>query len=372
MELLDPESPDFAVEVVSVVEAVQEDPRPVLYAQERAARGDAIGAMKAEGVEYEERMELADQITWPRPLEEMLEGALSTYRQTNPWVADYELKPKTVVREMVEQAMTFSDLISRYQLARAEGVVLRYLTDTYRAMRQLVPDRLRTEEVEAIITWLGDLVRAVDSSLLDEWEQLAAGRIPGDPATEDDTPSAERRFGEDEHGRLPLTRNRHAFRVLVRNALFRYVDALARESFDTLERLAAGHARPAKAPDAGADAGEPGLGGSVSADLSPSGARSAGSPWAAQRWEQSMAPYWREYEWLGADGAARSAALVEFIEVPEPADLPSAVQLAESDAGLATELLEQREAGRVWLVRQTFADPRATMTGGSRPWSIST
>ena len=208
LELLDRESPDFALDVVSVIEATLEDPRPLLYAQQREAKGEAVGAMKAEGIEYEERMALLEDVTWPRPLAEMLEAALATYRQTNPWVSDFELQPKSVVREMVEQAMTFSELVSRYQLARSEGVVLRYLTDAYRALRQVVPDWARTEEVVAIIDWLGDLVRSVDSSLLDEWEALSAGAAAAEGVLvvpeEADVEVTERRFGEGPDGEIAV------------------------------------------------------------------------------------------------------------------------------------------------------------------------
>ncbi|WP_127573187.1 DEAD/DEAH box helicase [Georgenia faecalis] len=321
IELLDADSPDFPLDVVSVIEATLEDPRPVLYAQQRAARGEAIGAMKAEGMEYEERMAALDDVTWPRPLAELLEAALRTYSQTNPWVADYEIKPKAVVREMVENAMTFTDLVSRYQLGRSEGVVLRYLTDAYRALRQVVPDHARTPEVDAIIVWLGDLVRAVDSSLLDEWESLsgAASATSG----EDDAPLAERRFGEGEDGTLALTQNRHAFRRAVRNALFRRVDMLAREAYDAL-----GH---------------------VDGD----------SGWDRDRWAATMEPYWTEYDWLGTGPEARSAALVSIVERPGPDEL-AVLGVTDDD------VVARAGAGRVWLARQTFDDGR-----GEHDWGLS-
>ena len=324
IDLLDVEHPDFALDVVSVIEATQEDPRPVLYAQQRALRGEAVGAMKSEGIEYEERMALLEDVTWPQPLAQMLQAALATYRQTNPWVSDYELKPKSVVREMVEQAMTFSELVSRYQLARSEGVVLRYLTDTYRAMRQVVPASARTEEVVAIIDWLGDLVRSVDSSLLDEWEALAAGAAAsvGAMVIPEEEPPGERRFGEGPDGELPVTRNRHAFRVAVRNVLFRRVDLLAREAYEPL-----GHMD-----------GEAG--------------------WDAARWEAAMAPYWAEYDWLGTGPEARAAGLVHVVEKPTDADLPDQAGLPDG--------AEVVLPARAWLVRQTFEDP-----AGDHDWGLT-
>jgi superfamily II RNA helicase len=174
LELLDPASPTYALDVVSVFEATLEGPRPLLYAQEKAAKAAAVAAMKEEGVDYHERMARLDEITWPQPLAEILVGAYKTYERTHPWIADYPLQMKSVVREMREKAMTFNELISLYGLARSEGVVLRYLTDAYRTLRDSVPPAAQSDELDAIVTWLGETVRGVDSSLLDEWERLAA------------------------------------------------------------------------------------------------------------------------------------------------------------------------------------------------------
>src|SRR4051794_33138598 len=191
LELLDREAPDYPLDVVSVIESTLEDPRQVLSAQRQKARGEAVNAMKAEGIEYDQRMELLEDVTYPRPLLELLENAYETYRRGHPYVADYELKPKSVVRDMYERAMTFTEYVSFYGLSRSEGLVLRYLADAYRALRQTVPEDARTEELTDLIEWLGELVRQVDSSLLDEWERL---RNPGAEIVEvsplDDKPPA--------------------------------------------------------------------------------------------------------------------------------------------------------------------------------------
>ena len=68
--------------------------------------------------------------------------------------------------------MTFTEFVSTYQLARSEGLVLRYLTDAYRTLRQTVPDAHRSEQFDDLFEWLGETVRQTDSSLLDEWEAL--------------------------------------------------------------------------------------------------------------------------------------------------------------------------------------------------------
>ena len=140
-DTLDPEAPTYALDVVSVIEATLEDPRPVLGAQEHLARGEAIGEMKAEGIEYDERMELLDEVTWPKPLEELLEHTYAVYRQRHPWASEDALSPKSVVRDMYERAMTFAEYVAFYGLTRSEGLVLRYLGDAFRALRQTVPEQ---------------------------------------------------------------------------------------------------------------------------------------------------------------------------------------------------------------------------------------
>ena len=48
--------------------------------------------------------------------------------------------------------------------------MLRYLSDAYKALTQTVPEDAKTEELYDLTEWLGELVRQVDSSLLDEWD----------------------------------------------------------------------------------------------------------------------------------------------------------------------------------------------------------
>ena len=334
MDLLNPESPEHALDVVSIVEATLDDPRPLLYAQQRAARGEAVAAMKAEGMDYEERMAALEEVTWPQPLADLLVPALGMYKQSNPWVAEYELSPKSVVREMVENAMTFSDLVSRYELGRSEGVILRYLTDAYRALRQVVPEEHRSQEVAALIEWLGGLVRAVDSSLLDEWEALGsaqsgraqegAGLLAGDRADRDDSVGVERAFGADEDGTVALTRNLHAFRVAVRREMFRRVELMARDDVEALGRL------------------------------------DASSGWGEERWDRALGQYWEEYDWIGTDTPARAISLAPLQEEPGEAELAA--------AGVSERLREamERAGRRVWLATQVLDDPQ-----GDHDWRLT-
>ena len=184
-------------------------------------------AMKAEGIEYDERMELLEAITYPRPLDDLLAAAFDTFRRAQPWIADFELRPKSVVRDMYERAMSFGEYVAFYKIARSEGVVLRYLSDAFRAVSQTIPEELKSDDLRDLIAWLGEVVRQIDSSLLDEWEELVAGAVPAHSADEPVVPPAPRR----------LTANVRAFRVLVRNELFRRVQLAARRDVVSLAAL---------------------------------------------------------------------------------------------------------------------------------------
>jgi superfamily II RNA helicase len=264
LELLDRESPSYALDVLSVVECTLDDPRPVLSAQQFKARGEAVAQMKADGLDYDARMNELESVTYPKPLLDLLEGAYAMYRKGHPWVGDHEIAPKSVVRDMYERAMTFTEYVSFYGLSRSEGLVLRYLTDAYKAVRQTVPDDAKTDDLIDLIEWLGELVRQVDSSLIDEWEEL---RNPSDadaPAVPAAPPS--------------LTRNLRAFRVLVRNALFRRVELAALEQYDELGEL------------------------------------DADSGWDAAAWRAAMDAYFDEYEDIGIGPDARGPALLSITE----------------------------------------------------------
>ncbi|MGN6218692.1 MAG: DEAD/DEAH box helicase [Microbacterium sp.] len=231
IELLDPDDAagaagtgHYALDVVSVIEATLDDPRPILAQQEFKARGEAVAAMKADGIEYDERMALLEQVTYPKPLEELLTQAYEVFASSQPWVRDFELSPKSVVRDMFERALSFSELVSLYQLARSEGLVLRYLSDAYRAIRQTVPAEAQTEDLHDLVAWLGEVVRQVDSSLVDEWEALVNPvDDPSAPVVPPAPPSV-------------LTK-RPAFGVLVRNELFRRVQLAALQRDDELVEL---------------------------------------------------------------------------------------------------------------------------------------
>jgi superfamily II DNA/RNA helicase len=231
---LDPASPGYPLDVLSLVESVLENPAVVLNSQLDRLRGETIERLKREGVEYEERMAELDKLEHPKPLRDFTYDLFNAYATVHPWVVDHTIRPKSVARDLFERAMTFTDYVAHYGLARSEGLVLRYLTDAYKGLVQNVPEDAKTDELLDLTEWLGETVRQVDSSLLDEWEQL---RHP-DPEDLDHlahqapplSPAGDHRG---------VTGNVRAFRLMVRNELFLWVELLARRAHrDLAERLA--------------------------------------------------------------------------------------------------------------------------------------
>ena len=323
LEVLDPEDPAYSLDVVSVIEAVLEDPRQVLYAQQSKAKGEAVAQMKADGIEYDQRMELLEDVTWPMPLAELLEGTLEIYRQSHPWVSEDALSPKSVVRDMYERAMSFTEFVGFYQLTRSEGIVLRYLSDAYRTLRNTVPDSAKTEELEDLIHWLGETIRQTDSSLLDEWEALTDPELVAAAAARaaEGVPLAPSR---------PITGNERAFRVMVRNAVFRRVELAARDVFHdlgVLERAVAELTEPPREPLMTAD-----------------------------DWDAALEAYWEDHDEIGLGPDARGPAMLEI--TPERGPQPG-VRVVPGVASAGPEEV------RLWRVRQTLADP-----AGDHDWVI--
>ena len=342
-ELLDPDSPTFALDVISIVEAVLEDPRPLLYAQETQAKAAAVASMKAQGVEYDERMAALEEISWPKPLEELLSPAFSVYARSNPWVGDLELSPKSVIREMIENAMTFTELISRYDVGRSEGVILRYLSDAYRMMRQVIPEEIMTEELESMISWLADLIRSVDSSLLDEWEAMMNGEELAQAEGGPSAVGAERAFGADESGVVAFTANRHAFRNAVRRALFNFVELMSRDDVDGLERASA------QAADS-------------------DGLFTEAAPWTGDDWDHALERYWAEHDWIDINQGARSQALCALEEQISGEDILALMPFSARDNAnqrnrfeVLARAVDEAPAGSVWLATQTITDPEGNM-----------
>ena len=210
LDMLEREDPDYALDVISIAEACIEDPRQLLRAQERRERGKALAEWKAEGIPYEQCMDMLNDVTYPKPLADELREAFSLYVEQVPWAAEHVLRPKAVVREMVETQATFKGYISAYNVSRSEGALLRYLSDAYRVLSRTVPLERRDERLQDIISWLGVVVKTVDSSLVDEWEASGEGTTIAAPKAQDS-----------------VVLDRRGLTVLVRNALFARVKLAA-------------------------------------------------------------------------------------------------------------------------------------------------
>jgi hypothetical protein len=221
VERLDRETPSYALDVVTLVESILEDPEVVLRRQIDKLKTEKLAEMKAAGVEYEERMAELDKIEHPKPNVEFLVDSFALFRKDHPWVASESLRPKSVAREMAESLQSFGATIKEYGLQRSEGLLLRYLADAYKTLVQTVPEAARSDELVEIMDYLGALVRGVDSSLLDEWERL---RDPSwSPATESDT----------EASAASSARDTKRFTALVRNLLVSFLAALQREDYES-------------------------------------------------------------------------------------------------------------------------------------------
>ena len=271
LELLDPESDTYALDVISMVEATLEDPKQVLRAQERQARDEAMIRMKEDGLDYDERMDRLQEITYPKPLEDMLQAAFDEYRHDVPWANDYWLSPKSVVRDMVETASDFTGYIARYNIARSEGTLLRYLSDAYRALARTVPQEKRDEQLDDIISWLRVVVRSIDSSLVDEWEHAGTDTDASEAAANLAAPGAKQAVVEDRRG---LT-------VLVRNAMFRRVQLMDLDKPDEL------------------------------------GALDKDWGYGVHEWEDTLDDYYDEHEYVNIDAKARSGELFILDESKE-------------------------------------------------------
>ena len=221
VERLSTESPTYALDVVGLVESVVENPEVILRAQVDKLKTEKLAELKAAGVEYDERMAELEKIEHPQPNAEFLNAAFAAFAADHPWVAREALRPKSIAREMVETLQPFGGYIKEYGLARAEGTLLRYLSEVYKTLSQTIPERSRTPELDDVIEYLGTLVRGVDSSLLDEWERL---QHPERILTPSDAEEPEQ--PED------FTRDRRAFTVLIRNVAFSLVRALAEHDYD--------------------------------------------------------------------------------------------------------------------------------------------
>ncbi len=273
VKLVDQSSPNYALDVLSLVESILENPMVVLFAQVNRAKTEKLAELKMAGVEYAERMEELDKITWPKPGGEFIYDAFNTFVAKHPWVGQESIRPKSVARDMVEKFCSFHDYVRDYELQRSEGVLLRYVNETYKALLQTVPQEARSEEIDDILDLLRSMLRTVDSSLLDEWQQL---RDPTNPARRVVlVPQTQ-----------PTVDDTRTVGARVRGELHRLLKALADKQYEEAAAMV-------RAP-----AGD--------------------APWTAERLAAALAPYWAEHARIDVTPRARRPNQTEL----KPAEAP--------------------------------------------------
>lgn len=216
---VDPYSPDYALDILTLAESIIEDPDLILRKQLDRVKTERMFQMKADGLEYEERMAELEKLEYPKPNRDFIYDKFNAFAALHPWIGQENIRPKSVAREMYENFMTFPEYVREYDLHRSEGLLLRYMSEVYKVLLQTVPATAKDDEMEAIVAFFGGMVRQVDSTLLDEWEKLRRGDAIGAALT----------LVDDEETKEPhdVTRNVREFTVLIRNEAFQYVKALA-------------------------------------------------------------------------------------------------------------------------------------------------
>jgi len=292
LDALDRESATYALDVLTLVESILENPDYVLRQQLDAMKRVKMGELKAAGVEYEQRIEELEKLEYPKPLRELVYETFNVFARAHPWVRGDDVRPKSIAREMVERFMDFNEYVREYELGRAEGTLLRYLTDVCKALVQTVPVLAKTPEVEEIQVFLRAMVRAVDSSLLDEWERMRDPSVAEvlAPRTEATTP-----------GEVDITKDERAFTVLLRSAMFQLLRALARRDWAAAAALvSAGGSDPA---------------------------------WTADAFERAMAPFFAEHAAIRLDPGARAPENTRVTKAPaaQTWDVEQVIPDAEGD-----------------------------------------
>jgi hypothetical protein len=260
--ILDPESADYALDVLSLVEAILENPRVILHAQVSQAKTELVARLKAEGVDYEDRMRRLDEVEYPKPGAEFIYATFNAFAETHPWVGGENIRPKAIAREIYERYGSFVDSVRHWELARSEGVLLRYLSQVHNTLVRSVPVAARTDPVIDLIAFFRTMLAEVDASLVEAWETLLHPGATAPLAA----PAAAPSFDLAQQGRLLTARIRSELHSLVR--------ALAAADFEA----AAAAVR-----------------------------RDPGDPWDADRFAAALAPFFEEYERIVFTPDARQA-----------------------------------------------------------------
>jgi hypothetical protein len=216
--LLEPDSETHALDLLTLVESILENPELILRRQLDKLKGRRVAEMKAEGMDYDQRMEELEKLEHPKPLRDFIYGTFNAFADRHPWVGEENIRPKSIAREMFEGFRSFSDYVQEYDLERAEGLLLRHLNSVYKALSQTVPDTVKTDAIFEMELYLRDMLRQVDSSLLDEWERMRdPGYVPAGSGTDLRPPRPEEP--------PDVTRDPKAFTAAIRTRVFAFLRA---------------------------------------------------------------------------------------------------------------------------------------------------
>ncbi len=295
--LMDPQAPDYALVLLTLVESILEDPDIILRKQLDKVKDQKMAEMKMEGIEYDQRMEELEKCEHPKPNREFIYSTFNAFAARHPWVGEENIHLKSIVREMFEEFRSFADYIKLYELHRAEGVLLRHLNSVFKVLAQTVPDAAKNEQVREMELYLGTMIRQVDSSLLDEWEKMRDPNYRPGEAKEVRPPGAEEAAQD-------ITRDTKAFTTAIRNRIFTFLRGLVVEDYEAaLANLAI---KPVSEPLT-----------RPSATLSPSdgerdGVRGVpldadGQPWTAARLQVALDAYYADHERICLEPNARNA-----------------------------------------------------------------
>jgi len=223
--LVDPQQPDYALVLLTLVESIVEDPDIILRKQLDRVKDQKIAEMKMEGLDYDKRMEELEKLEYPKPNREFIYSTFNAFADRHPWVGQENIRPKSIVREMFESFRSFGDYIRDYELQRAEGVLLRHLNQVFKVLTQTVPDNAKNDQVREMELYLGSMIRQVDSSLLDEWEKMRDPNFQRADAKEVRPPGAEEAAQD-------ITRDTKAFTSAIRNRIFIFLRGLVVRDFE--------------------------------------------------------------------------------------------------------------------------------------------
>jgi superfamily II RNA helicase len=270
LPLMDPQAPDYALVVLTLVESILEDPDIILRRQLDKVKTQAVAEMKMQGIEYDQRMEELEKLEHPKPNRDFIYSTFNAFAARHPWVGQENIRPKSIAREMFEEFRSFADYIKIYDIQRAEGVLLRHLSSVFKVLAQTVPDAAKNDILREMELYLATMLRQIDSSLLDEWEKMRdPNYMPRGEQPEVRPPGAEEAARD-------ITRDAKAFTAAIRNRIFTFLRALTSGDLETA--LAGVNAHPSTDEE----------------------------PWTTDRLRRAIEAYHADHEYLRLDPEARN------------------------------------------------------------------